>query len=226
MGNDAVRDSSQFSNAGGAAVTDSTYTQQEPEDSASEFAFQQFKIDQTLAKVRTMVLVQVMGITGGAGTVAAPGTVNVKPLVKIVDGNNTTSSHGTIMNILVHRYGGGNGVVICDPVVGDIGWMAVADRDSSVVVKTKKEAQPGSARKFNLADGVYMGSILSAAPEQYITFTTDGVKVADKNGNTITTSATGMNLTDTNGNQIQMAAGHVNIVTPVLQVNGVPVTVP
>lgn len=204
----------------------SGYSQLDPEDSATEWSARQFQINQTLSRIRTMVMVEVMGITGGAGAIAKPGTVNVRPLVKIVDGNNNVSSHGTIMNIPVHRYGSGNGAVICDPVVGDKGWMAVADRDSSVVVKTGAEAQPGSRRKFDMADGVYMGSILSDVPEQYITFTADGMKMADKNGNTITTGATGMNQTDTNGNQIQMAAGHVNIVTPVLQVNGVPVTVP
>lgn len=161
----------------------SGYTQQDPEDSASDFAARQFQINQTLARVRTMVLVKVMAIAGGAGAIAAPGTVNVQPLVKIIDGQGNVSSHGTIFNIPVFRLGGGTNAVICDPVVGDVGWMAVADRDSSVVVKTKAESQPGSRRKFDLADGVYMGSILSGVPTQYITFTETGIKMADKNGN-------------------------------------------
>lgn len=211
---------------GNSSIPTSAFSQQDPEDSASEFAFHQFKINRTLARVRTMVMVEVMGVTGGAGAIAKPGTVNVKPLVKVVDGNNNVSSHGTIMNIPVFRYGSGNGAVICDPVVGDKGWMAVADRDSSVVVSTGAEAQPGSRRKFDLADGVYMGLILSGVPKQGVTFTENGMQLFDKNNNTITTSAAGMNQTDCNGNQIQMAAGHVNIVTTVLQVNGVPVTVP
>lgn len=158
-------------------MTDSNYTQQDPEDAASAFASSQFQINQTLAKVRTMVIVQVMSVTGGAGAIAAPATVSVKPLVKIVDGNGNASSHGSINNIPVFRYGSGNGAVICDPVVNDIGWMAVADRDSSVVVKTKAEAQPGSKRKFNLADGIYMGSILSGVPAQCVTFTENGVSI-------------------------------------------------
>jgi hypothetical protein len=164
-----------MSDTSSTSAPTSAFSQQDPDDSASEFAFLQFKINRTLARVRTMVIVRVMGITGGGGAIAKPGTVNVQPLVKIVDGNNNVSSHGTIMNIPVFRYGSGNGAVICDPVEGDKGWMAVADRDSSVVVSTGAEAQPGSRRKFDLADGVYMGSILSGVPTQYITFTENGI---------------------------------------------------
>lgn len=172
----------------------SGYTQQDPEDSASDWAARQFQINQTLAHVRTMALVKVMGIAGGAGAIAAPGTVNVQPLVKIVDGDNNASSHGTIYNIPVYRFGGGDGAIICDPAEGDIGWMAVADRDSSVVVKTKTEAQPGSRRKFDLADGVYMGKLLGDVPVQYIVFSSDGMKWHDRNNNNIVSDSTGISI--------------------------------
>lgn len=194
MGNDAIGYGAQFPDAGGLMETSSNYTQQDPDDSASQFAARQFQINRTLTRVRTMVLVKVVAISGGAGAIASPGTVNVQPLVKIVDGQNNVSSHGVIQNVPVYRLGGGNNAIICDPVVGDIGWMAIADRDSSVVVKTKAEAQPGSRRKFDLADGVYMGSILSSAPTQYITFTSSGVTIADSNGNKIVMSAGGVNI--------------------------------
>src|SRR6266436_8921388 len=111
----------------------SGYSQQDPEDSASDWAARQFQITRTLARVRTMVLVKVTAIHGGAGAIASPGTVTVQPLVKLIDGQGNSSSHGTINNIPVFRVGGGKNVVICDPLVGDIGWMAVADRDSSAV---------------------------------------------------------------------------------------------
>jgi hypothetical protein len=166
-----------------------------------------------------------MSVTGGG--VGAPPVVSVKPLVKIIDGQNNATSHGIINNIPVSRVGCGNGSVICDPVVGDKGWIAVCDRDSSVVQTTAgQESQPGSRRMFDLADGIYIGTLFGSAPTQYVQFATTGINLKDNNGNAITTNAAGMNQTDANGNQIQMKAGIVNIVTESFQVNSVPVTVP
>jgi hypothetical protein len=206
-------------------VTDSNYTQQDPEDGSDDWLARQFQIDRALANVRTIVQVEVMSVMGGG--VGAPPTVSVKPVVKVVDGQNNVTSHGTINNIPVTRVGCGNGSVICDPVAGDVGWMAIADRDSSVVQSSSgAESQPGSRRMFDLADGIYIGTLFGGAPTQFLQFTTTGINLKDKNGNSITTSAAGMTQTDANGNVIQMKAGIVNIVTGVFQVNGVPVTIP
>jgi hypothetical protein len=175
-------------------VDASAYTQQDPDDSASEFAQRQFQINRTLARVRTMALVQVLGLTGGTGAIAKPGTVNVKLLVKLVDGQGNVTSHGTIFNVPVWRLGGGDGAVICDPAVNDIGWMAVADRDSSVVLSTGAEAQPGSRRKFDLADGVYMGKLLGEEPVQYIVMNSSGMQWHDRNNNNIISSSSGISI--------------------------------
>lgn len=157
--------------------TDGGYSQQDPEDSASDYAARQFQIDQTLARVRTMVLVKVAAATGGAGAIAAPGTVNVQPLVQMADGQGNVTDHGTIFNIPVFRLASKWGAVIMDPVVGDIGWMAVADRDISSVKNNKAIAPPASRRKFDMADGVYMGSLFGTTPTQYIVFTENGINI-------------------------------------------------
>jgi hypothetical protein len=205
--------------------TDSNYTQQDPEDGADDWLADQFQIDQAFAHIRTIVQVKVISVTGGG--VGVPPTVSVQPLVKVVDGQNNSTSHGTINNIQVSRVGCGNGSVIADPVEGDVGWLAVCDRDSSVVATTSgKESQPGSRRMFDLADGIYIGTLFGSEPTQYVQFTKTGINIQDVNGNKIVTAAAGMTMTDVNANQIQMKAGVVNIVTGVFQVNGVPVTIP
>jgi hypothetical protein len=175
------------------AVTDSSYTQQNPEDGADEWSMRQFQIDQTLANVRTIVQVEVMSVSGGG--VGAQPTVGVKPVVKIIDGQNNTSSHGIINNIQVSRTGSGNGSIIADPVVGDIGWLAVCDRDSSVVATSQgQESQPGSRRMFDLADGIYVGTMFGDAPTQYIQFTPSGITISDNNGNKIVMSSSGVSI--------------------------------
>jgi hypothetical protein len=184
--------------------TGSGYSQQGPANSASDWAARQFQIWQTLSRVRTMVMVQVTAVNGGNGAIAAPPTVSVKPLVKIVDGQGNTSSHGTINNVPVFRLGSKFGSVILDPEVGDVGVMAIADRDSSVVVSTKgKESQPGSRRMFDLADGVYLGMLFGAAPTQYVSFT--------ENGLTIKSGSDGINLNGLIINQQGQVQGDLDV---------------
>lgn len=197
-------------------MTDSGYSQQDPTDSASDWSQRQFQINQTLSRVRTMVLVEVMAVTGGGGAIASPPTVNVKPLVKIVDGQGNVSSHGIIQNIPVFRLGGGNGAVILDPVKGDIGWMAVADRDISVVKSTKAESQPGSRRKFDMADGVYMGALLSAAPAQYVAFSSAGINIKDVSNNSIQTNNAGISINGVVFNRSSQVAGTLAVTGDVI----------
>jgi hypothetical protein len=186
------------------------YGQLEPGDAAADFSVLQFIITQTLARCRTNVLVKVLNSTESSGAVAPPGYVNVQPLVNQLDGNGQATPHGKLFQIPVWRYGSGLGAVICDPQVGDVGYMAVCDRDiSGVVAAAGQPSNPGSLRKFNLADGVYLGSLLGVAPTQSLTFT-----------------ATGLKLQDRNGNVLEMKAGSIALTCTALVVNGVPMTIP
>lgn len=150
------------------------YGSQGPEDSTSQFNVMSFIIAQALGSVRTMVLVEVMAVTNDGG-VAAVGFVDAKPLVNQVDGQGNATPHGTIFNLPYFRLQGGKNAVIIDPVVGDIGIAVIADRDISAVKSTKKAANPGSAGRFDLADGVYIGGILNGVPERYVRFFADGI---------------------------------------------------
>ena len=192
-------------------MADKAYSQQTPSDSASDFGLLKFHIDQRLARVRTVVLVQVTAVKGGNGAVAAPSTVSVKPLVKIIDGQGNVSSHGIVNNVLVWRPSSALGAVIIDPQVNDIGLLAVCDRDISSVVANKAEAQPGSRRKFDLADGVYLGSLFGATPQQYVTFTSNGIKIADKNSNTLVMGSTGVAINGLLINQQGQVAGNLPV---------------
>lgn len=219
------------------------YGQQEPNDSSDQFAAIAFLVRQMIARLDTMKIVQVKAVHGGAGAIEAAGTVDVLPLVNQVDGSGNATPHGTVYGVPWWRLQGGSSAVVCDPEVGDIGFVSVADRDVSAVKATRKQSNPGSFRRYNVADGVYVGGCLNVAPDQYLVFTAAGARLIDRNGNSvamssagmvltdshgnvISTAAGGMVLTDVNGNQIQMKPGIVNVVTGSFQVNGVPVVVP
>lgn len=163
-------------------------------DDASQFNVISAIVAGALGRVRTMVFVKVVAVTN-AGELSPVGFVDVLPLVKAADGVGNVTPHGTVFNLPYFRVQGGKNAVIIDPEVDDVGIAIIADRDSSSVKSTKKEAAPGSKRRFSLADGVYIGGILNGTPEQYVQFTADGVKVADKNGNVLEMKSGGNYLT-------------------------------
>jgi len=163
--------------------------QQDPLDSAGEFNAQVFVIQQQIAKISTMKIVKVMVVDTAAKT------VDVQPMVNQIDGDSNATPHGTIYGIPYVIWQYGKNAVLADPVVGDIGMMSCADRDISSVKSSKATAPPGSLRTYDAADGVYLGGILNAAPEQWVKFTNTGLELNDKNGNKIVSSAAGWTFT-------------------------------
>lgn len=184
-------------------MTDSPgYGQQQPSDSNSHFNAVAFLVRQMTARMMTMKLVQIVDVHSN-GAVAAAGTVDVLPLVSQIDGNGNVSQQGTVFGIPWYRLQGGKNAVICDPQKGDIGYVDVSDRDISAVKTNRKASAPGSFRRFDIADGVYVGGLLNDAPDQYLVFTDTGIKLADKNGNVI-----------------EMKSGSIAFTTALLTVNG------
>ena len=182
-------------------MSDVGYTQQEPSDTASDYNTDVFVIEQIIGKLRTCSIVKVLAVTNNGG-VSPVGSVDVQPMINYVDGIGNAAPHGTIFGLPYFRLQGGTTAIIIDPKINDIGIVVISDRDISAVKNTQSISNPGSAREFDLADGIYIGGILNGIPVQYIQF--------DSLGN--------LNITVT---------AAVNIVAPGgLTVNGTPVTVP
>ena len=176
------------------------FGQQEPSDTSSDFNVIWFIIQQALGQVRTSIPVKVISVTPFNGT-ALSGVVQVQPLINQVDGQGNSVPHGNLFQIPYLRIQGGTNAIIMDPSVGDIGLMAVCDRDISSFKANGAQANPGSERSFDFSDGVYLFGFPTQPPLQYIEFTPAGI-------NLISTSA--VNITAPGG----------------LLVNGTPVTVP
>lgn len=170
--------------------------------------------DKASARVSVAIPVKVVKVTGGAGALAPGGTVDVQPLVQQIDGYGNGTPHETVYGIPYHRYQGGDTAVIFDPRVGDVGYMIVADRDTSVVKKTLKSSLPGSRRRFSYSDGTYFGVYGSSeAPRQYIRSTDDGLEISDRYGNKIVMSASGIQLISSSGTIKATAGGKTVDVT-------------
>ena len=142
----------------------------------SELNAQSFLVEQIINRVQTATLVKIITVTNEGG-IEPVGFVSVKPMVNQMTGDRRSVEHGIIYNVPYFRIQGGTDAIILDPKVGDIGICLFCSRDISVVKNTRKQANPGSYRKFALADGLYIGGVLNGLPVQYIAFSAAGITV-------------------------------------------------
>jgi len=146
-------------------------------DISSELGRIQFLIKTALSGIRTSMPVKVVSVENSGG-LSPIGYLDVQPLVNLVDANGIASEHGIIYNVPYMRIQGGNNAVIIDPVVGDIGIATVCDRDISTVKNTGGDiSAPGSNRKCDMSDMVYLMTIIGSAPTQYLQFNSEGINI-------------------------------------------------
>lgn len=146
-----------------------------------------------LLGVRTAIPVKVLAVHPGTGSPPAIGTVDVQPLVQSVGSNGTPWSLKPNYGVPFCRIQCGSTAIVADPQVNDIGIAVACDRDISKVLATGAISMPGSARKHNLSDLVYLFSIISAASiSQYLQMTASLLKAVfpsiNLNGVTINSS--------------------------------------
>ena len=173
--------------------SDGAAGQMRPSDVSSLYNSIIFQIEQQMGLAWTVTVVKVTKVTN-QGDVSPNGTVDCQVMVKMLDGAGNATSHITAMKFPYLRLQGGKNAIIMDPQVGDLGIAVFANRDISSVKKTKKEANPGSYRQFDLADGMYLGGILNDTPEQYVQFNDQGITIKDKNDNKIEMTSDGINF--------------------------------
>jgi hypothetical protein len=127
-------------------------------------------------------LVQVTAIRGSAPNLV----VDVIPLVTRTDPSGATIQNSEIFNVPVFRLQRGMSAVIMNPVAGDIGMIAVCDRDNSIARANRKQSVPGSKRMHSKSDALYLGGFLNQAPTQYVEFADDKINIVAPNGVNIT----------------------------------------
>jgi hypothetical protein len=192
--------------------------QQQPTSAGSQFNAISFIIQQLTGQMATAALVQVKAVTN-AGGLAPSGMVDVQPMVSQIDGAGNGTPHGTINGLPYFRIQGGANAVIIDPQVGDIGIAVFASTDISAVKATKAPATPGSRRRFDWADGLYIGGLLNGEPSQYIQFSEDGISIKSSSKITLTDGA-GSIIVLNNDNTGEITASGGLTINSNLQVNG------
>lgn len=128
-------------------------------------------------------LVQVTAIRGDSPNLV----VDVIPLVTRTDPSGATIQNSEIFNVPVFRLQRGLSAVIMNPVPGDIGMIAICDRDNSIARANRKQSVPGSKRMHSKSDALYLGGFLNQAPTQYVEFADNKINIVAPNGVNITT---------------------------------------
>lgn len=159
-----------------------------PQDTSSEANAQQFLMHQFLMGKAFITLALVTSVND-SGEV-----VSVKPMVDGFTGGGDRIPSGVISGVPVWRLQRGASAVIMPPVEGDIGLIAICDRDITAVKATKDAALPGSNRTHSYSDAIYLGGVLNAEPSQYVKFANDGIDIVSPlvvqvNGNTVVVNA-------------------------------------
>lgn len=145
-------------------------------DYGDEFARLNFVVQGIIGRKVMVELVRVVAVQA-AGEVAPVGVLDVVPMVHQVDGAGKAVEHGTIHNVPYFRIQGGANAIILDPQVGDIGIAVFAGRDTSKVKATRAPALPGSKRRFDWADALYIGGVLNGTPTAWVRFSSEGLEL-------------------------------------------------
>lgn len=168
-------------------MSDGYYGQNGAYDQLNDHNSIAFMIAQQIRAVNTATICKVVKCTN-KGEVKAIGRVDVLPLVDMQDGIGRTSHHVNVQNVPYLRMQGGSKAIIMDPKPGDLALVVFADRDVSAVKKNKAQSAPGSKRHHNMADGMYVGTLLADAPTSYVRFDDDGtIYISPDNGTTLVT---------------------------------------
>lgn len=163
-----------------------SYPQSREPHFETEYGAHWFRMLQLVNRISTAQVVQVKSVTVN-GQVGPVGQLDATPLVGMLDGANNVSQHGTVHSLAYFRLQGGSKAVIMDPVADDIGVAIICDRDIQSVKKNQAASPPASRRRFDLADGIFLGVVMSKnAPTSYVRFLDDGsIELSPDNGTTI-----------------------------------------
>lgn len=102
-------------------------------------------------QMATATLVRVVAVNGRS--------VDVQPMVAQLDGAGNAVPHGTIHNLPVWRNQAAGVAIVVTPAVGDVGLAVFAHSDISSAKATGADSPPGSKRRFDWADGIYLGGL-------------------------------------------------------------------
>lgn len=132
-----------------------------------------YAFDMLMSERYFIEIVNVVDVRGDAPNLV----IDAMPLVMRTDRTGAQIQNSILYDIPVFRLQRGSSAIIMNPVVGDIGMIAICDRDTTLVRANRKESVPGSGRKHSKSDALYLGGFLNSQPTEYVEFTGSGINI-------------------------------------------------
>lgn len=148
-----------------------------PEQTVPGAAQDQYIIENLISKIHTMMPVKILSVTVPDDELAPIGRCEVLPLVQQIDGSNNVYPMGKIINVPYLRVQGGENAIVIDPKVGDVGLCGFCERDISIVKRTGELSAPDTRRRYDINSAVYMFTMMSGTPTQYIHFKSNEIHI-------------------------------------------------
>lgn len=148
-----------------------------PEQTVPGAAQDQYIIENLISKIHTMMPVKILSVTIPDDELAPIGRCEVQPLVQQIDGSNNVYPMGKIINVPYLRVQGGENAIVIDPKVGDVGLCGFCERDISIVKRTGELSAPDTRRRYDINSAVYMFTMMSGTPTQYIHFKSNEIHI-------------------------------------------------
>lgn len=132
-----------------------------------------YAFDMLMSERYFIEIVKVVEVRGDAPNLV----IDAMPLVMRTDRTGAQIQNSILYDIPVFRLQRGSSAIIMNPVVGDIGMIAICDRDTTLVRTNRKESVPASGRKHSKSDALYLGGFLNSHPTEYVEFTSSGINI-------------------------------------------------
>jgi len=161
------------------------YGYRQPQDLSDSYNAFRFLFRQMTAEINTSIPCRVESVN-------ADKTVNIVIMINQLLADKTASEHGIIYNVPYYQLQAGTFGIIAKPVVGDIGIALFSSRDITALKKVAQAAQPtqpvnpGSLRRFDFSDVLYLGGVFNRDPESYIEGTDTTIDIVS---DTVSTTA-------------------------------------
>jgi len=145
--------------------------------------------------------------------------VDIKPMIHSTDAEGNMIVKEVIYGVSYFRYQRGNSAAIMNPVIGDIGLIAVCDHDITNVKASKKPSVPATGRKHNYSDAIYFGGVASInqSPTQYVEFADNAINVVSPH--LVTVKAPDVTVTADNSVSVK-AGSEISLSAPTINIDG------